>query len=444
MTFAAACAAVASQLGSPSAPFWSTSEIELYVQEALRTWNAATGYYRDRIVFQTQAGVPFYDLPTQAPAKLGFSMTDRMLIAEIEYHLLEPPTPTAWTGSDMFDLASLTQALQRRRDQFLAETGVFVRHLTNPIAPPPAGRVALGTDLLDVRRVAWKNLAGVYANLWREDESRLNSYMPTWSLNPADPQVYSVAATPAFQVQLAPPPLDNGELDLLVVTAGIDLDPTAGISGTLLGIPDDYTWAVKWGALADLLGRDGPARDPLRSQYAEGRWREACALARSGSPMVHAAINGVPVPFCSVTDLDVDRPGWMNTSGRPSVVAFAAPNLVVLADVPDAIYSVGLDLEVKAPVPILSSDPVFLASGVLNGILDYAVHLAAFKMGGAEFQATMPHLERLMRLAALQHDKIRADIPEFAAIFGETLREPKQRPRRKSDVQKEVVEYAAP
>jgi hypothetical protein len=313
-----------------------------------------------------------------------------------------------------------------------------------PITPPPAGRVALGTDLMDVRRLAWKNLAGVYANLWREDEARLNSYMPTWNLNPADPQVYSVAATPAFQVQLAPPPLDNGELDLLAVTAGIELDPTAGILGTVLGIPDEYSWAVKWGALADLLGRDGPARDPLRSQYAEGRWREGCALARSGSPMVHAAINGVPVPFCSVADLDAERPGWMNTSDRPSVVAFAAPNLIAVADVPDDIYSVGLDLEVKAPVPIFGTDPITLSSGVLNAVLDYAVHLAAFKMGGAEFQATMPHLERLMRLAAFQHDKLTADIPEFAAIFGEPLREPKQRPRRKSDVQKEVLEYAAP
>lgn len=444
MLVAAACAAVASQLGDPGMVHWKLLELSLYIQEALRTWNAATGYYRDRIVFQTQAGVPFYDLPTQAPAKLGFSVTDREVIAEIEYHLLEPPTPTAWTGTDMFDLGSITQALQRRRDQFLAETGMVVRHLTKPISPPPAGRVALGTDLLDVRRLAWKNLAGVYAHLWREDEARLNSYMPSWNLNPADPQVYSVAATPTFQVQLAPPPLDNGELDLLAVTAGGDLDPTSGLSGTLLGIPDDYTWTMKWGALADLLGRDGPARDPLRSQYAEGRWREGCALARSGSPIVHAAINGAPVPFCSVADLDAERPAWMNTSDRPSVVAFAAPNLVAIADVPDGVYSVALDLEVKAPLPVLVSDTVILSAGVMNAVLDYAVHLAAFKMGGAEFQATLPHLERLMRLAALQHDKLRADIPEFAAIFGEPLREVKQRPRRRSDTEKEIVEYAAP
>jgi len=440
MLLGAAWAAVASQLGDPPR-FWSPPELRLYVQEALRTWNAATGYYRDRVVFQTQTGIPFYDLPTKAPARLGYTVTDRDLMTLIEYHLLEPPTPTVWTGTEMFDLPSITQAMERRRDQFLAETGAVVTHSTEPIIPPPAGRIQLDPDVIDVRRLAWQTPEGIYTHLWREDEARLNSYFRAWSVNPAPPQVYSVAGTPPFRLQLAPPPSDTGQLDMLAVRAGAALDPATGV---ILGIPDDYAWVVKWGVLADLLGRDGPARDPLRSQYAEGRWREGCALARCGYPAVHAAINGMPVPFCSVADLDHDQPGWMNTADRPKVVALAGLNLAVVTEVPDGVYSIGLDLGVKAPVPVLDNDPILLTGGSLNAILDYAVHLAAFKMGGAEFQATLPQLERLMRLAALQYDKLNADIPEFAAIFGETLREPKQRPRRKSDTSKEVVEYAAP
>ncbi len=69
-------------------------------------------------------------------------------------------------------------------------------------------------------------------------------------------------------------------------------------------------------------------------------------------------------------------------------------------------------------MPSVPGDCLLLTQDVFDVIIDYAQHLAAFKMGGAEFMATMPLLERFMRLAALYASKLAAQ-GEFAkTLYG--------------------------
>lgn len=412
----------------------------LYIQEALRTWNAAAQFYRDRGTFETTAGTAIYDLTVKLPQLFAPTLRDHDLIRLVQYHLLEPPTPMAWTGTEQFSLTDVTQAIQRRRDQFLVETGIVLTHYEQVCLPTADGRMALPGSVIDVRRAAWLDAAGKYGHLSRTDERALDAYFPGWSGTPGPPQAYTTIAT-RNQIQLAPRPAAAGTLDVLAVTTGSALDPSMGI---LLGIPDDFAWVVKWGALADLLGHDGPARDAARSAYCESRWKEGIQLARLSASIIHADIEGAPAAVCSIADLDSDRPGWMNSSDAPSVVAVAGLNLVALADVPDDAYSLRVDAVVKAPVPTLDSHEVPIGREYADAILAYAQHLAEFKVGGAEFEATMPHYERLMRMAAVHNDRLRAQADQFAILSGTALREPKQRPRRRSDTKLEAIEYAAP
>ena len=53
----------------------------------------------------------------------SYNVTDLQLLTEIEYQLIEPPSGATWTGSEMFTVQDILTALQRRRDQFLNETG---------------------------------------------------------------------------------------------------------------------------------------------------------------------------------------------------------------------------------------------------------------------------------------------------------------------------------
>lgn len=421
---------LARKLGDPANVFWSDAELCLYVQEALRTFQAAAGFYRFRGVFPTTAGVPFYDLSAELPLLAGYLVTDQDMVKVMEYQLLEPPTPTVWTGTEMFTLEELAEELQDLRNAFLMETGTVLTHSSDPILPPPAGRVVLADSIIDVRRAAWRSTTGVYSHLWREDEHRLNAYRGGWSVNPETPEAYAMVAAPPTRLQLAPVPLDAGDLDLLTVRTGAPLDPTT-LGGVPLGIPDNYSWIVKWGALACLLAKDGPCRDPARAAYCEKRWQDGLAMVRGAPSVVQAEINGVPVQPCSLVELDSYAPNWQNNAGpgKPTVIAVAGHNLIAVAEpVPDGVYSVTLDLIPRFPVPLAGADYLEVGREHLETLLDYAAHLAVFKCGAAETQATFAAYEALMRMAALHNARLRARAEDYLAMHEHPAREQKRRP----------------
>ena len=45
-----------------NSPFWSTSEITGYINEALKQWSCLTGYWKTRALLTTQPSVPYYSL----------------------------------------------------------------------------------------------------------------------------------------------------------------------------------------------------------------------------------------------------------------------------------------------------------------------------------------------------------------------------------------------
>jgi hypothetical protein len=410
------------------------NEIGTLLQEAFYTFQSMSGFWRQRDLFNTVASQAFYPLQTYLPALLGFSITDRQLIAEIQYHLLEPADPTTWTGTTMFTLDDLTNSLQRRRNQFLSETGAVLTHSSQVVAPAPIGREALADTFIDVRRVAWKAAAPKtdVIPLWRADEWAYNAYQPGWSVNPATPVSYTQIGTPPLQLQLSPVPIDAGEIDILSVQTGADFTPSA--SATLLGIPDNLAWVLKWGTLADLFSKDGEARDNGRATYCEQRWQEGCELARQFVTVVQAEINGLPVFVQSLADLDAFFPSWGVGTGSPTNVSMAGLNMLGVARVPDAgPYSITLDVVRNAPVPVLDADLIQIGREVVDAILGYAQHLAMLKQGGVEFQQTIPLYQNFVRQAAIYNDKLKAQSVYLNAIEGQSTKQGKQVSRRESD-----------
>lgn len=67
-----------------NSPFWTTtiasgsafSEITFYINYALRSWQALTGYWKERITFQTIATCPYYDLPRSMSMALRVSANE--------------------------------------------------------------------------------------------------------------------------------------------------------------------------------------------------------------------------------------------------------------------------------------------------------------------------------------------------------------------------------
>jgi len=424
-------AQLAERLDDPGNLYWSQSELLLYVQETFRTWQAISGYWRGRMTFNTLPGITYYDLPSQLGSIIPYTLKDTDLNTLLAYHLIEtPPTGGTWTGTDMFSIDDLTRALERRRNQFLVETGMVVtRSLFNWPAPPTPS-FGLADTTIDVRRAAWVSAAGKYSTLWRSDEFGASTFSPGWNNSPQDPpSAYSIAAEPPVTLALLPPPLNPGQVELFSVLAGAPLNPAAGV---LLGIPDNLAWIVKWGALADLLSKAGQAEDLQRAGYCEQRWREGINIARIHTSIVQAAINGVISETNALESLDAYSPGWENTApGLPTSVALSAWNMLIVAGPPDAgPYSLQLDVVQNAPVPVLLTDYIQVGREELDVLIDYMEHLAFFKMGGDDFLGSTSLYDRMLRMGGIHNERLKASVNYVEPMADRAVREEILTPRR--------------
>lgn len=429
-TLGQAASALASRLNDSANVRWVLPELYCYIWEALRTWSAWTSHWRDRGTVTTVMNEAFYDLPTELPLLRGQTVTNWDLVTELQYALMEPAAPGGtWTGTDQFTLAQLTSAIQRRRDQFLRETGAVVtRSVTNYPAPPASGRVALDESILIVRRAAWRVTATqLLRPLARTDEWAANAYAIPWPSGANRPRAYSTTATPPLELQIIDPPQTAGDLDLLSINKGAAIDSAVEAS---LGIPDDWCWVVKFGALADLLQGDGLALDPARAAYCEMRWQQGVTQARNAPVVLAARINDVPCQIGAMTDADQYSPLWQLISGTPRKILLTGGNLIVLWPPPGATggpWTVTLDVVRNAPMPQPPPPPaetlppgeteiMQISADVYDTILDYAQHLALFKEGDGQLELAMALLERAARAAGVDLQLQQAQQPGRSPI----------------------------
>lgn len=429
-TLAQAVTLLAARLEDASKVHWIDAELQRYLIEAIRTWNALTSYERAQEAFTGVANQAFYDLPTVIAAVRAYTVTDAYLMTDLEYALMEPATPTVWTGSEQFTFNDLLNALEQRRDLFLLETGIVQYRTTQAVASPPAnGRILLTSTWITLRRLAWIDNASIVTPLHRDDEWAFNAFNIGWPSQSGDPTVappvaYSVGVTPPFTVQLAPPIATGGTLDIVGVAraavngSGPCLDPTVGI---LMGIPDDWTWVVKFGALADLFSQQGLAYDRTRAEYCEARWKHGIALATKSSVVLAARINDVPVQMPSLSDADCFDRNWQTTPGSPLSVMLAGTNLVVLNPPPSgSTDTVTLDVVRNMPIPATTVDCLGVEGWILDVVLDYAMHLALVKEGPQQLSDSLPLLDRFMRLAGVTEKLDQAAVPNRGPIFQQT------------------------
>lgn len=436
-TLAQATIDVAARLGDPGFVRWTQDELADLVKEALRTWNAYTSHFRDQDVFNTKENEAFYDLSIAIPKLMGYNVTDADLVKQIQRHLLEPVDVQTWVGSDQFTMQDVISAIQRRRDQFLLETGMVLHHQKNTIAPPPDGRIYLDESIITVRRAAWQLTTGQVIPLQRDDVWSFNAYFPAWVQGPNRPDVepasFSVGETPPLVMQIVPPPQDTGRLDLVVIDRGPLLNPSATPNGVLLGIPDDWTWVVKFGALADLLSKDGLAMDPARAQYCEARWTQGIALAKTYSSVWSVRVNNVVVPLDSVQQADNFLSTWQTGTGQPNL-ALLAKNLVALTPVPDKPgididYGVTVDVVRNAPMPPSLTDFLEVGPELLDALYQYVEHLAVLKEGAPLLETTKPLLDNFLRLGNVSVAIDWAQTPNRKALTDQTDRDEQQTER---------------
>ena len=417
---------LANRLYDSSMQFWTAAELTLLIQWGLRIWNSLTGFWRNDFLFDAAQGVTWYDLTDN----LTLPHTLRPLTVEdvdiynwLEYALLEPVTGGApWTGSGQFTLDDLQQAVARRRDEILSETGCYI---TRNVLPALPGRTVLSDSVIDIRRAAWLP-ASAYQNspLWAGDAWEAESFEPGYTVGSGQPQIYLESTQPPVSFDVDTAPAVPGQYEVLTVNAGPSL-PQA--TPQLFTIPDDFCWLVYFGALADLFGRETNAKDVLRQKYCEARYREGLAVLSVAPALLQLRVNNIPILVDGVKSADSYDPLWQAAAqGTPNSGFTAGLNLVALNPPPDAgSYSMTATVVENAPIPEVDADKVQLAREDYDALLDECQHIAMLKAGGQEFADTIILHQRFMAQAKLYNGKL-AELGEYQTYIYQLSEREKQ------------------
>lgn len=117
----------------------------------------------------------------------------------------------------------------------------------------------------------------------------------------------------------------------------------------------------------------------------------------------------------SLIGLDSGRPSWEGettaTAGVPSTAKVWAPvsiDLVVIWPAPTSSVTLTIDGMAQTPVLVNAGDFVDLGQEEHNQLLGYALHAAAFKLGGEIFASTMPLYQSWVKAAGERNAQFKA------------------------------------
>lgn len=378
---------------------WTQAELALYLAEAIRVWNALTEVAQDSMTFSLVAGTNWYDLSTQSGTVVGMTITDYNLVSEIEYHLLEPQATTTWIGSAQYGIAQIFSTLQNVRDEVLGLTGCVLTVST--ISGGTSTRITLPDTTLAVRRVRCIPVS-TYSSVVLTEATEASKYHfnPGYLTNATIPQNYILpsGAPLYFDVDSTPPV--SCSYEVVLVKSGAAL--TAGDTGVALGLPNDWAWVVKYGALARLWAKEGSSKDPLRQAYAQRRYDEGIKLLADRKIITAATINSVASYVDSVHNGDRFCSSWQGT-GVPAGVYVMGNNLVGISSPATGSYSINLSLVANSTT---GGTYLQISRDDYYTILDYAQHIAMLKTGGAAFVATTPFYDEFVKKAKLRNSKL--------------------------------------
>lgn len=417
---------LAQRLNDPTMTFWTDGELKVQIWNALRFWNALTGDNKVRYSLNATPGTVWYDLQQLAGSPRLVTLTDQDVYSWLQYALLEAQATNAAVGSGQYSTDDFVQAVQRKRDEFLFKSGCTGTILSLPVSPN-SPTISVPAKAIQTLRGYWiPKLAGADAYALMKGDPWVNAAYVE-DLTPSDPETFSAGMEVPGQITITPPPDAPGNVELLLIESQALLIATVPTSMIL---PSDFVPALLWGALSDLLGSGTEKQDQERAEYARKRYEQFVELLQHYPFVFSASADGVPIYVDAVEVLDFYEPNWRTTSANPSVVGLAAQNLVAFPTA--AKMNVVLFLCANASLPTADGDCIVLGQEVIDAILDYAQHTASFKMGGADFQATMPLFEHIVKLAAQRNAKIAAMSTFRDVLYGRVNREEQENPKEKS------------
>ena len=404
LTFGSAKQELALRLGDELMVRWTDAELGAWLIEALRVWNCLTAYWVTPYTF-TYSPSGNWQAANGAGSPRMQTLTDTDVYTLIEYHLLEPPTGAAWTGTDQYSITDLQQGCSRRRNEILQAAACNMVEQTISLTPDTT--IAQITDLaIDVRRCRWVPATGQGApvTLQRGDMRSFQYFSPAFAQTRRRPLRWDVIGSPPEQITLDTQVPVPSTLQVLEIQGGPDFTPPTALP---LLIPDDWMWVLKFGAMADILSKEQEGKDIQRAEYCRKRYVEGLKLMVEMPWLLQGFVNGVVVDTQALAGADRFNYEWQSRSTAFPEIVIAGIDLFALSPTPTGDMSVSLTLVGNAPIPADDAAFIEVARDVMDAILDESQHLALFSMGGQEFMASVELHKSFVLAAARQNARLR-------------------------------------
>lgn len=407
LTYIVARQQLASRLADSGNVFWTDQENGIYIQKALRMYNCLTFTWKTDFLYNSTN--LWNSLGSLAGSPRLRTLTLENALTDLEYMLLEPPTGSDWTGTTQFTVSDLAQALQRRRDEMIQVSNCNQSLMTGIALTPNTRYTYLPDTVIDVERVRYipqatpSNINPPPNTLFRDDIVAQEFYEAGfWQIPGGTPTIFGLTSEPPLTWVVDIPPNLPGTYEAVVSQSGA---PFAPPTPALLGIPDDFIWALEWGALADLLGRESEATDRQRSAFCLRRYQDGLNLLLKTPWLMLAKVNGQAVSVDAIAAMDRYSAEWdSNPTGFGPVVVAGGVDFVA-APVGSGI---GVTVLGNAPVPVADGDFVQVSRSNWDTVLDLAQMFACFKMGGDEFQQALELEARAIQACSAENSRLKS------------------------------------
>lgn len=409
---------VSLRLGDPNQIFWTKAEIYEYIYESLRLFNCLTAYWAEPYTLTLTppfAANWFQANGSGSPRQP--TLTDTDVYTLIEYHLIEPPSGSTWTGTDQFSITDFSQACSRRRNEILQAAACNMTE-TAINCVPNTNTVSLADTVLDVRRVRWVPATGQGspATLQRGDSLSFQRFTPGYQQTIGNPMRWDVIGSPPQVITLDANVSVPSAVQVLGMAAGADFAPPT--SNPLL-MPDDWMWVLKFGAMADILQKEQEGKDLQRAAYCLQRYAEGLKLMKVMPWLLQGFINNVAADTQALAAADRFNYEWQSNSDAFLELVVGGIDLFAVSPVPIATTTVTMTVVGNAPIPANDAADIQVSRDAMEAILNEAQHLALIKMGGKEFADSMALHKEFIGFCVNENARLRE-----SGIFSTDLRPP--------------------
>lgn len=415
VTFGALKAQLAAKLNDPTNITWSDAENGAYLTEALRMWNLLTQYwaldYTYTLTPPLASDWALLNNTSTGASPRAQTLTVNNLYTILCFHLLERGVGNL-TG--MFTMGDFVTAVQQVRDEILQQTAANMGVLTGVEVTPGTNRTYLPDTTLDVRRMRYMGTeSGVTNTLVKGDSNSFMRFSPDYRQSSGTPARYDILGSPPLALTVDVAPNEPNAIELLVMNAGAAIASTSAP----LQIPDDWMPVLKWGVLFELLSKESESTDQQRANYAKKRYDEGLRAITAMPWLLNGYLNDQATDIVPVIGKDRFSVNWQdNVAAWPSIVV-GGVDLVAPCPIPTSPLAITLTLVGNAPIPANDAAFVQTPRDVIDVLVDYAQHLAAWKMAGDEAEEAEPLYQGFVQYAMRTNARLRE-----SGIFATDLR----------------------